>query len=303
MKKTGILILVICTLLFSSCSSSSNQNITGNTGLENTTSSVDKTTSSENNPVQENSPSDVSVRIASWRFGTYEKEDDVLIIEYEWTNNSGEAKSFIFTIDDKVFQNGIECGTLYGYRDVDSAKKNNKIQPGVTYTVEVAYLLQDKTAASVELTKYLGSDVYLHERLDLGGGDGIISADSNAKTTVEVTGIDLSEDYKGDTVLVAEFTFTNGENKPKAFLYLFRVTAFQHGVECDNTVIGCDKIDGSRWLNDVQPGVTYTLTMGFHISDLSEVTIEVTDFMGENLYHTTIARWSDEDQANFNGST
>lgn len=277
------------------------QTVSEYTGQENTVPGNDAF--SADNTAQEPSPSDVSVRIASWRFGTYEKEDDVLIIEYEWTNNSDEAKSFIFTINDKVFQNGVECGTLYGYSEVDSSKKNNKILPGVTYTVEAAYLLQDKSAASVELTKYIGSGVYLQEMLDFGGGDGEISVDSNAKTTVEVTAIELSEDYKGDTVLVAEFTFTNGEKEPKAFIYLFNVTAFQHGVECDSTVIGCDKIDSSRWLNDVQPGVTYTLTMGFHISDLSDVTIEVTDFMRDNLYHTTIARWSDEEQANYNTST
>ena len=57
---------------------------------------------------------------------------------------------------------------------------------------------------------------------------------------------------------------------------------FQDGIECDSTVIGCDDIDSQEQLNDIQPGKTYTVTVGYHISDMSKpVDVVVTDLFGK----------------------
>lgn len=286
MKKMNIFTLILCALLLSGCGSSSVSTPTS----EPTSSKID---------IPESSSNDISIKIANWRIGKYD-DKDVLIIEYEWTNNSDKAKSFVYSVNDKVFQNGIECATPYGYSEIDTQKQLAEIKPGITYNVEAAYILQDKTAASVELTDFLGSTMYLHQVIDLGGGSSTISSPPNVETSIEVTGVHLSEDYKGDTVLIVDYKFTNGENSPKAFMYLFRAKAFQHGVECNDTVVGCDdEIDGSRWLNEVQPGVTYTVSMGYHISDFSDVEINVTDFMGNELYYTANVDFPDEEQSSY----
>jgi hypothetical protein len=76
-----------------------------------------------------------------------------VIITYEWTNNSDEAKSFSLAFEDKVYQNGVECtdGILGGdaieYGDVYA-----DVKPGVTFAVQAAYELQDEsTPVDVEL--------------------------------------------------------------------------------------------------------------------------------------------------------
>lgn len=39
-------------------------------------------------------------------------DTDVLVIEYDFTNNSGKATSFTFACQDKVFQDGVECDSI-----------------------------------------------------------------------------------------------------------------------------------------------------------------------------------------------
>ena len=49
-------------------------------------------------------------------------------------------------------------------------------------------------------------------------------------------------------------------------------------------VIGCDDIDSQQQLNDVQPGATYDLKVGYHLQDDSPVDIEITDLFGKETF-------------------
>lgn len=77
---------------------------------------------------------------------------DVIVLTYDFTNNSDDNQSFMFAISDKVFQNGI--GLESAVMSTDSPELKNRstdIQPGASVTVKVGYLLQDTTSpVSVE---------------------------------------------------------------------------------------------------------------------------------------------------------
>lgn len=101
----------------------------------------------------------------------------------------------------------------------------------------------------------------------------------------EITGTSLSKDYDDSDVLVVTYNFTNNSDSATSFSFACQDTAFQNGVECDSTIISCPEIDAQQQLNDIQPGTTYTLNVGYHLQDLtSPVTIQVTDLFGDETF-------------------
>lgn len=218
--------------------------------------------------------------------------DPVLVIEYAFTNVDDEPASFTFSVQDSVFQNGIECSsTVFGCDEVDSQQQLNDVQPGFTYNLKVAYELKDMTTATVIVTDFWGQMTYIEQEIDLGGGAGqeLPIADESAAPLV-ITDCFLSEDYEGSDVLVVEYQFTNIESEPEAFIYEFDDTAFQNGIECDNNVFGCDEVDSGAKLSEIQPGVSITVSVGYHIQDKSDVNIVVTRlFSSQEVLNETIS--------------
>lgn len=101
----------------------------------------------------------------------------------------------------------------------------------------------------------------------------------------EIESTSLGKDYDDADVLIVKYNFTNNSDKPTSFTFACQDKAFQGGIECDSTVIGCDDIDAQEQLNDIQPGKTYTVTVGYHISDLSKpVDITVTSLFDDETF-------------------
>ena len=99
-----------------------------------------------------------NVTIKDYRVTEDSSGDDILIITYTFTNNSDESAAFIYTIEDKCFQNGVELGdvfTSWGIDDCSFDNKSKEIKPGISLDVQVAYKLNDTTTdVEVELDKY-----------------------------------------------------------------------------------------------------------------------------------------------------
>ncbi len=126
------------------------------------TSSEDETSSSE-----ESKPEQDFIKIKSYKLGKDYKKQDALVVTYEWTNIEEKAASFMLTIFDKAYQNGIELESAIGVDGVDAQKQMNDIKPGITYEVTVAFVLQDKSDVSIECTDMLGYEMYLEQTLSL----------------------------------------------------------------------------------------------------------------------------------------
>lgn len=96
---------------------------------------------------------DYYVKIVSAKKSTDYEGKDVLVVTYEWTNNGKEATSFMVAFIAKAYQNGVECSSAFLVDDVDAEKSMNNIKPGTTYTVQEAYLLQDESEVTIEVTE------------------------------------------------------------------------------------------------------------------------------------------------------
>lgn len=145
--------------------------------------------------------------------------------------------------------------------------------------------MQDNTTANVVITDLLGVKTLLEEAIDLGGGTGTVASSGELQdTTVRILEHHISKDYDGKDVLVVSYEFYNGFDEATSFMWGFEDKAFQNGIECDSTVIGCDDIDSQTQMNEIQPGVTYTVTVGYHITGNSDVQIEVQELLGSEKY-------------------
>ena len=103
-----------------------------------------------------------------------------------------------------------------------------------------------------------------------------------AEFVFAINSTSLGKDYEDKDVLIIKYDFTNNSDEATSFTFACQDTVFQDGIECDSTVIGCDDIDSQEQLNDIQPGKTYTVTVGYHISDMSKpVDVVVTDLFGK----------------------
>jgi len=212
---------------------------------------------------------------------------DVLVIEYSWTNNSGKETSFMVACQDRVYQNGVECPSYAVMIDeVDSQQQMVDIKPGTTLNLKVGYVLQDNTNAIVEVTDFLGQDYYLQQTIDLGGGEGKNSGASTAssETTIKISEVFLSKDYKGKDVLVVKYEYTNGDDKAHAFSTTFDDKVYQNGVECSSLAVFCDDVDSNTGLASVKPGVTLIVEEGYLLNDKSDVEIEVKELFGDKVY-------------------
>ena len=82
---------------------------------------------------------------------------DIAIVSFKFTNaKHSEAKSFLWSITDQAFQNGVELSTCYTADGYNHELAEKEIKQGATITVEQAYYLNDTTTEiEVEVSEYM----------------------------------------------------------------------------------------------------------------------------------------------------
>lgn len=90
-------------------------------------------------------------------------DKNILIVTYVFTNNSDDSKAFMYAVTDKLFQNGVELGTVYSSWGMEDEynfdNKSKEIKPGVSLDVQCAYELNDTTTdVEVEITEWISLD-------------------------------------------------------------------------------------------------------------------------------------------------
>lgn len=83
---------------------------------------------------------------------------DVIIVSYDFTNNSDEATSAALALYVKAFQNGIELENGIVIDDIDGYNSDNymkDIKPGVTLNVQEAFVLSDTSSVEFEASEFI----------------------------------------------------------------------------------------------------------------------------------------------------
>lgn len=93
---------------------------------------------------------DHGVAIDGTSLGTDYSGNDVLIVTYSWTNNTGEATSFMAEFMPKCYQNGVELQTAVT-ADADVSSYTADVKPGASTTVRLGYVLSDASDVTIEV--------------------------------------------------------------------------------------------------------------------------------------------------------
>lgn len=251
-------------------------------------------TEAEQTIKEKSSNSEYNVEILSNEIKKDSNGNFILVVEYNFTNNSEESKAFVYACSDKVYQNGIECNTAYFVDGIDTSGMSNEVQSGCSISFKTAYELQNvDTPVEIKVSKFLSRDtVYLDENIDLTEAKNAFSQyeAENPGTSFKVVSTSISKDFEDKPVLVVEYEYYNGENEAKSFMWACNDKVFQNGIECNSTVIGCDEIDSSLQRNDIMPKTTLTLKVGYILADTSSpVNVILYDRYGKNeLLNQTI---------------
>lgn len=95
---------------------------------------------------------DYEVKVLEHRIVKDYENKPCIVIKYEFINNSKDATSFLLSIKDTVFQNGLECESAYFIDNFDTGQYQKEIKPNVPYEFEKAYTLIDENSpVEVEL--------------------------------------------------------------------------------------------------------------------------------------------------------
>lgn len=92
--------------------------------------------------------------------------EKVLIVYYDFTNNSDDNAVFDYSFDDTCFQNGVEIKHSIWHANDESKNSGKEIQKGVTITVSSSFVLGDsEDDVTLEITPFISDKKLLVKTL------------------------------------------------------------------------------------------------------------------------------------------
>lgn len=124
---------------------------------EQATTDDQATTDGEAAPEEAPADSEYVVTIDGAQLTTDYEGKPAAVVTYTFTNNSDEEEAFATACSADVYQNGVECQLAIG-ADYDSGTSMQKVQPGATTQVQLAYQLQDTSPIDVKVEELFSFD-------------------------------------------------------------------------------------------------------------------------------------------------
>ncbi|MEI5990725.1 hypothetical protein A5881_002230 [Enterococcus termitis] len=163
LKKISLLgVLVLFLLVVAACGSSTISEVGSGQGRKDQTPLINEQTG-ETITSTSGKIGDYEVTIYDdYEVLEYFDDSNIIVVTYDFTNNSKENNTFSSTISDKVFQSGIRIHSALLTYFLDAKKFKGditEIQPGATITLRKAYKIRDTTSpVTIEIEGYESSD-------------------------------------------------------------------------------------------------------------------------------------------------
>lgn len=166
MKKVLILIMVSLLALLPLSVHASAIDLTSMTSeeLTNLQNAIDAEIASRN-PVETTLPEgilaegdlgDYHIAIVGAELSKDYKDNDCLVVIVDWSHNSTDAESFLWSFTYKAFQNGVECDNGMMVDGIDSNETSREIKAGVTRQVKIGFVIEDTVSpVEVEISEML----------------------------------------------------------------------------------------------------------------------------------------------------
>lgn len=119
-------------------------------------------------PTNEFTYRDMTVKYLKHEIIVDDIDQTVLVVYYEFTNNSDENKTFVYSFDDTCFQNGVEVESSLWHVNDESHNRDKEIKTGTTITVASAFVLgESRDNIELEITPLIGDKILFEKTLKL----------------------------------------------------------------------------------------------------------------------------------------
>ncbi len=135
-----------------------NENSADNSADDAVTESEEVAEETENVAKDEGTLGEYGVKINDCKFGKDYDGKKVIVISYDFTNNSDDSIAADFALSTKAFQNGIELESAYFLKDdwYDGSQDSKEIKPGTTITdCQEAFVLADNSDVEFEVAELI----------------------------------------------------------------------------------------------------------------------------------------------------
>lgn len=102
--------------------------------------------------------SDYAVTIDALSPATDYEGNPAVVVTYTWTNNSDESTSAMAAVIAKAFQNGVQLESAIVKDKIDNDGYMAEVKPGAGTTYQMAYLLDDQSDVTVEVSELISFD-------------------------------------------------------------------------------------------------------------------------------------------------
>ncbi len=107
-----------------------------------------------------------TVTITGSRSDSGSSKNPVLVVDYEFTNNTTAPASFAYLCKDTAYQNGVACEMDTATWATTPNLLYRDIKPGATQKLTIGYKLKSKTAVvEIEIKEWVGDEVLLRQIL------------------------------------------------------------------------------------------------------------------------------------------
>lgn len=96
---------------------------------------------------------DYYVKVTGSRIAKDYDGNDLLVLQYDFTNNGSDDANAMWTLGFQAFQNGIQIDS--GFGDTVSDNRNKSIKPGVTISCEEAFVLTGNSPVEIEISELI----------------------------------------------------------------------------------------------------------------------------------------------------
>ncbi len=107
---------------------------------------------------------DATVEITGYWFGKDSIDEPVLVVDYQFTNNTDAPASFAYLCNDIVYQDGILCGNNAKIDGININQAYRNVNPGASFKITRGYKLHNLTSAvEINVAEWLGGGILLRQ--------------------------------------------------------------------------------------------------------------------------------------------
>lgn len=150
----------------------------------------------------------------------------------------------------------------------------------VLSVVSIVVTLAMQSAVSDAFDEAMGVD----SSQTAGKGEQDMEGDLKGMHVKIVSAVRSVNDYDGNSTVLVTYEWTNNTDKNNSFASLADPKVFQNGSALDDAIYmdSPEGYDADSYLNEVQPGATATVTLGYVLKDDSAVTVDVSALFDMN---------------------